>query len=145
MTSSIFSTTLPTSSASPEPATLQRGDIVLVADRRGVFTGKPRPAVVVQSPLYAETATVTVCLVTSVALDAPLLRIALPVNRTTELANRTTGLVVPCWAAVDHLATVRRSHVNGPIGHLGDDMLHEIDRAILMFLGFADHWAGLAE
>lgn len=113
---------------------MQRGVIVLVADRQGSFTGKPRPAVVVQSPLFAATPTVTVCLLTSIAVDAPLLRIALR-------ADATTGLEVACWAAVDQLATVRRSHVRGPIGHLDPVTLREIDQAMLMFLGFADHWA----
>jgi mRNA interferase MazF len=118
----------------PTTSTLQRGDIVLVADRAGAFTGKPRPAVVVQSPLFSGTATVTVCLLTSVAVDAPLLRIALP-------ADATTGLEVACWAAIDQLATVRRRHVRGPIGHLDGAALREIDQAMLLFLGFADHWA----
>jgi len=116
-----------------DPAALQRGNIVLIADRGGEFTGKPRPAVVVQSAFF-NTATVTVCLITSVAVDAPLMRIALP-------ADATTGLEVASWAAVDQLATVRRSRVRGPIGHLAGATLREIDQAILQFLGFADHWA----
>lgn len=123
-------------SASAEPAEWQRGDVVLIADRQGSFTGKPRPAVVVQSPIFAETTTLTVCLVTSVEVDAPLLRIALPVEA-------TTGLEVACWAQIDQLATVRRSHVRGPIAHLSAATLREIDHAMLMFLGFADHWASL--
>jgi mRNA interferase MazF len=121
-------------SASADPPVLQRGDVVLVADRQGEFTSKPRPAVVVQSPLFFATATLTVCLLTSIAVDAPLLRIALP-------AGAETGLALACWAAVDQLATVRRSHVRGPIGRLDPATLRELDQAMLLFLGFADHWA----
>jgi mRNA interferase MazF len=81
---------------------------------------------------------VTVCLVTSIVVDAPLLRIALP-------AGAETGLEVESWAAVDQLATVRRSHVRGPIGQLAAATLREIDQAILQFLGFADHWIQVTE
>jgi mRNA interferase MazF len=119
-------------STSASPAAPQRGDIVLIADRGGEFTGKPRPAVVVQSAFFA-TATVTVCLITSDAVDAPLMRIALPVDA-------ATGLKVASWAQVDQLNTVRRSRVRGPIGHLDRATLREIEQAILQFLGFADHW-----
>ena len=62
----------------------QRGDIIIVADRGGEFTGKPRPAVVVQSPHFV-TATLTICPITSKEVDAPLLRIALPANEQTEM------------------------------------------------------------
>jgi mRNA interferase MazF len=122
-------------SASADPAALQRGDIVLMADHGGTFTGKPRPAVVVQSPFFV-TKTLTVCPITSREVDAPLMRIALP-------AAATTGLEVASWAQVDQLATVRRGHVRGPIGQLDGATLREIDQAILTFLGFADHWTRL--
>jgi len=122
-------------SPNTDPAALQRGDVVLIADRQGDLTGKPRPAVVVQSAFFA-TATVTVCPITTRALDAPLLRIALP-------ADATTGLQRASWAQVDQLATVRRSRVRGPIGHIDGDTLRAIDQAILQFLGFADHWKNM--
>jgi mRNA-degrading endonuclease toxin of MazEF toxin-antitoxin module len=74
----------------PPAALFARGDIVTIADRDVEFAGKPRPALVLQSPHFV-TMTLTVCLITSIAVDAPLLRIALPVNE----AN---GLVVPSCA-----------------------------------------------
>jgi len=71
------------------PALLARGDIVIIADRDVEFAGKPRPALVLQSPHFV-TMTLTVCPITSIAVDAPLLRIALSVSE-------ASGLVEPSW------------------------------------------------
>lgn len=55
---------------------MNRGDIVVVATK-GVYTGKPRPAVVVQANRFNPThASITVCPITSDCIDAPLFRIA---------------------------------------------------------------------
>jgi mRNA interferase MazF len=108
----------------------QRGDIVLIANRRAEYAGKPRPAVVLQSAQFV-TRTLTVCLITSIAVDAPMLRIALPVNE-------ETGLIEDSWAAIDQVSTVRRSRVSGGIGHLDGAKMLEISQALLVFLGIAD-------
>ncbi|MGA7869244.1 MAG: type II toxin-antitoxin system PemK/MazF family toxin, partial [Stellaceae bacterium] len=68
-----------------------------IADRDVEFAGKPRPALVLQSPHFV-TRTLTVCPITSIAVDAPLLRIALPVNE-------ASGLVAPSWAQIDKIIT----------------------------------------
>jgi mRNA interferase MazF len=50
---------------------LKRGTIVVVA-ARGAYTGKPRPALVVQSELFNPThSSVTLCPITSDCVDAP--------------------------------------------------------------------------
>ena len=55
---------------------MRRGDIVVIADRDGGdYSGKPRPAVVVQSDVFAETGSIVVCLLTTQETGAPLLRI----------------------------------------------------------------------
>ena len=46
---------------------MRRGDVVTVADRSGQFTGKPRPAVIVQADFFAAVPTVTVCPLTSMS------------------------------------------------------------------------------
>ena len=57
---------------------MKRGDIVVVA-ARGVYTGKPRPALIVQSDLFNDThSSLTICPMTSEVIDAPLFRVALP-------------------------------------------------------------------
>jgi mRNA interferase MazF len=57
---------------------VKRGAIVVVA-ARGAYTGKPRPALVVQSDLFNPThASVTICPITSDCVDAPLFRLIYP-------------------------------------------------------------------
>jgi mRNA interferase MazF len=107
-----------------------RGDIVIIADRYSEFSGKPRPAVIVQSPHFVTT-TLTVCLITSIAVDAPLLRIALS-------ADAQTGLEMPSWVAIDQMMTIRRRGVDRRIGRLGNAKMFEINQALLVFLGIAD-------
>ncbi len=114
----------------PPAALFARGDIVIIADRDVEFAGKPRAALVLQSPHFA-TMTLTVCLITSIAVDAPLLRIALPVNE-------ASGLVVPSWAQIDKIITISRRRIGGRIGHLDTMKLVEISQALLVFLGIAD-------
>ena len=53
---------------------MTRGDLVTVV-APGEF-GKPRPALVVQSDRFRETATVTVLLMTSTEAEMPLFRVA---------------------------------------------------------------------
>jgi mRNA interferase MazF len=109
---------------------LRRGDIVTVADRSGEFTGKPRPTIVLQNPLFYETATVAVCPVTSLAVAAPALRISV-------VADAATGLEQPSWAMIDRLGTIRRRRIGRRIGRLDDATLLAIDRALVVFLGIA--------
>ena len=71
---------------------MKRGSLVTVA-LQGDF-GKPRPAVVIQSDFFADTATVTVLPLSSSLMSAPLLR----VDVQPEPANsRETG----CFSAAD--------------------------------------------
>ena len=114
----------------PPAALFARGDIVIIADRDVEFAGKPRPALVLQSPHFA-TMTLTVCPITSIAVDAPLLRIALPVGK-------ASGLVAPCWAQIDKITTISRRRIGGRIGHLDNVKMFEISQALLVFLGIAD-------
>lgn len=67
---------------------MKRGTIVVVA-ARGAYTGKPRPAVVVQSDLFNPThASITLCPITSDCVDAPLFRLALPPGRARACGSR---------------------------------------------------------
>jgi mRNA interferase MazF len=108
---------------------LKRGDLVTVAGD-GDYAGKPRPALIVQSDAFSETGTVTVCLLTTTELEAPLLR--LPVEPTP--AN---GLARRSWIMVDKLTTIRRDRIGRIIGALADTDMLRVNRALLPFLGLA--------
>ena len=108
---------------------MNRGDIVTVA-ARGAYSGKPRPALIVQSDLFAHLARVTVCLLTTERVEAPLLRIELE-------PDTSNGLAQPFQVMTDKLMTVSRSSVDQHVGTLGRDTLLRVDRALALFLGFA--------
>ena len=107
---------------------LLRGSIVVVADRRSEFGGKPRPAIVIQRSGTTALSTVTIILLTSTPLDAPLLRVPVP-------ATAETGLQSSSWAMIEHLTTVRRGRIGHPIGNADDATMLEIGRALMVFLG----------
>lgn len=108
---------------------MNRGDIWTVAG--GVYATKPRPAVIIQDDRFSSTDSVTVLPLTSQALDAPLLRLALEPSGTTGLRN-------PSWVMVDKLTTVRRINVHDRLGRLSAAQLIEVERSLLVFLGLAD-------
>lgn len=108
---------------------MKRGDLVTVA-AGGVYAGKPRPAVVVQSDDFRDTASVTISLVTGNDIEAPLLR--LPVE-----PSKGNGLAARSWIMVDKLVTVRRDQIGRRFGRLSDPDVLRLNRALLVFLGLA--------
>ncbi|MCP5407696.1 MAG: type II toxin-antitoxin system PemK/MazF family toxin [Chromatiaceae bacterium] len=105
---------------------MKRGDIVSVA-LQGDF-GKPKPAVVVQSDLFSEHATVTVLPVTSTLLEAPLLRLDLE-------SDAENGLKKTSQIMVDKIMTIRRVKVGQRIGAVSEEQLLQISRSLALFLG----------
>jgi mRNA interferase MazF len=108
---------------------VKRGEIWSVA-ARGAYTGKPRPAVIVQDDRFDATASVTICALTTDPTAAPLIR--LPVA-----ADQLNGLDRPSQLMVDKLTTVPRTSLGERIGRLGDEDITRLDRAIVVFLGVA--------
>lgn len=109
---------------------MRRGDICIAA-ARGVYTGKPRPVVVVQDDRFDATASLTVCPLTTNDVEAPLTRIAVE-------PAATTGIEQPSQIMVDKITTVPRTSVRDHLGRLEDSDLVRLDRALLVFLGLAD-------
>lgn len=107
---------------------MKRGDLVTIA-LSGDY-GKPRPAVVIQSDLFDAHPSVTILPVTSELRDAPLFRIR--VEATSDNGLRRTSEVM-----VDKLQTVAREKIGRTIGHLDDESMLAINRALAVFLGFA--------
>jgi len=108
---------------------VQRGDIYTAA-ARGVYSGKPRPVVVIQDNRFDATASVTVVPFTTSVVDAPLLRI--PVQ-----PSDTTGLAETSQLMVDKVTTVPRASLIRQVGRLSDGDLIRLNRALLVFLGLA--------
>ncbi len=108
---------------------MKRGDLVVVAVQ-GDY-GKPRPALVVQSDLFNDThASVAVIPVTSTIVDTPLFRV------TVEPSQRN-GLRLVSQIMVDKVTTVRRERLGQTIGHLEDDVMLRVSRALALWFGIA--------
>jgi mRNA interferase MazF len=107
---------------------MRRGDVVAVADRSGDYTGKPRPAVVVQSDVFGNLESVTICPVTSIPSDAPVLR--LPITTSAELSLDRAS-----WIAVDKVTTVRRNRIGLSLGRLSPPDIQRLNGALAVFLG----------
>ena len=108
---------------------MKRGDLVSIAVQ-GDF-GKPRPALVIQSDNFVSHATVTVLLVSSALVDAPLFRI-------TVQPTPGNGLQKPSQIMVDKVMTVKRDKIGGAFGSLDSIHMLEIERCLAVFLGIAE-------
>jgi len=108
---------------------LRRGDLITVAVS-GDY-GKPRPAVVIQSDVLAETDSVLVCLLTTTQRDAPLYRLSLP-------ADETTGLRQASQVMVDKIMAVRRDRCGTAVGRVDDVALLALGRLLALVVGIAD-------
>lgn len=106
---------------------MTRGDIVVVATK-GAYSGKPRPALVVQSDVFNDThASLTVCPITSECIDAPLFRVAVP-------PGARTGLRAPSQVMVDKVLSVPRSSIAKEIGRCEIGELDTVDDALRRWL-----------
>ena len=105
-----------------------RGDLVVIA-LQGDF-GKPRPALVIQSDLFADHPSVTVLPVTSDLRETPLFRL-------TVQPSGENGLKFPSQIMVDKAHTVLREKVGQTIGRLDSATMVAVNRALALFLGFA--------
>src|SRR5450756_2871532 len=86
---------------------MNRGDFVTLA-MQGDF-GKPRPALVIQSDQFNEHASVTVLLVSSTLVAAPLFRV-------TVQPDEKNGLQKPSQVMVDKAMTVKRDKLSEAFG-----------------------------
>lgn len=107
---------------------MNRGDLVTVA-MPGDF-GKPRPALVIQSDLFQAHGTVTVLLLSSLLIDAPLLRVSIE-------PDEGNGLKKSSQVMIDKAMTVRRERLGPVFGFVGTTVMLDIERCLVVFLGIA--------
>ena len=107
---------------------MNRGDFVTVA-MQGDF-GKPRPALVIQSDLFPTHGTVTVLLVSSLLIEAPLIRVSVA-------PDEGNGLKKPSQVMVDKAMTVKRERLGPVFGVAGVAAMLEVERSLAVFLGIA--------
>jgi len=105
---------------------LRRGDLVSIA-LQGDY-GKPRPALVVQSDLFAEHPSVTILPVTSELRDTPLFRVLIE-------PTETNGLRKSSQVMVDKVQTISREKLGEIFGRVTEEDMLTVSRALAVFLG----------
>ena len=106
---------------------MRRGQFVTVATS-GDY-GKPRPALVVQSDLFAELPSVVICpLTTMLREDADQFRLEVD-------PSKRNGLREVSQIAIDKITVVPAAKIGGVIGEASDALLTRVNRALALFLG----------
>lgn len=104
-----------------------RGAVVIVS-ARGAYTGKPRPAVVVQADVFNPThASVTICPITTACIDAPLFRVNVP-------SGERTGLKSASQVMVDKIVSVPRTSIVREVGRCDEAATNAVDEALRNWL-----------
>ena len=106
---------------------IKRGDIVTVA-AKGHYSGKPRPALVLQSDLFSVLGSVTLCLLTTDIVDAPLFRLSVE-------PSPANGLLQTSQIMIDKIVTVPQDTIKTRIGTLDREIMVHADRSLAVFLG----------
>jgi mRNA interferase MazF len=104
---------------------VRRGDIVTVA-LQGAY-GKPRPALVIQSDVFAEHPSITILPITSVVREDLVCRI-------TVEPTALNGLHVRSQIMADKAHSVPRENIGEVIGSVGWEAMLAVNRALVMFL-----------
>lgn len=107
---------------------MKRGDLI-TAIAPGDY-GKPRPALVIQSDLTGDTASVAVLLLTSDLMDAPF-------ARWTVEPDAQNGLRTTSQVQIDKILSIPRRRLGPTIGHLDEEAMVGIGRLLASFLGIA--------
>lgn len=106
---------------------MRRGEVWTVAGGAD-YTGKPRPAVILQDDAFAATESVTVCPLTSSDGD-------FKVTRPAVKPSEENGLRATSRLMVDKITTISRLKVQHQIGRLSSTDVTQMNRAVFVFLG----------
>lgn len=107
---------------------MRRGDLVTIV-LPGAY-GKPRPAMIIQSDLFRDHPSVTILPVTSELRHLPLFRIAVQ-------PDSNNGLSKISEIMIDKMQTVPREKIGCVFGHLSDETMLTVNRALAVFIGIA--------
>jgi mRNA interferase MazF len=94
------------------------------------YAKKPRPFVILQDDGFQETASITVCPLTTDPTDAHLFR--LKVEPTDRNGLRETSRIM-----VDKITSIPKSKLGICIGRLEDEAISRLNRSVIVFLGLA--------
>lgn len=107
---------------------MNRGELWTVSG--GTYAQKPRPGLIVQDDLFAESESVALLPLTSHLVDAPLLRLTID-------PGKLNGLDRVSQIMVDKLTTVRRTYLGHRIGRIDSESMVAVEQSLAVFLGLA--------
>jgi mRNA interferase MazF len=107
---------------------VRRGELWTVA-AGGDYTGKPRPALVVQADRFDANDSIAVCPITTDATES-LLRIAID-------PSAENGLTTSSRIMIDKITAARRTKLGRRVGALTDAEMVAVSRSLMVFLGIA--------
>jgi mRNA interferase MazF len=108
---------------------VRRGTVAVVALPGDA--GKPRPAVSLRGELFGDHDRVTVVPLTSELRAMPTLRVTIE-------TSPENGLQVASQAMIDRITSSAIIRIGQTVGQLAATEMAAIDRAVLVYLGFAD-------
>ena len=108
---------------------MKRGGIWTVSGAG--YAGKPRPAVILQNDLFSDTRSITICIFTTSQADAPL-------ARPSVVPSEQNGLREPSQLMVDKITTIPKTQLGRRIGELEGEILVQLNRSIIVFLGLEE-------
>lgn len=106
-----------------------RGEIWTVAGGSS-YTGKPRPAVIVQDNAFNATNSIVVCAFTTDVTRAEYLRVPIA-------PDGKNGLQEASSVMIDKVVSVPRDRLGQRIGELSAGDMSRVNLALLVFLGLA--------
>ncbi|OHB33594.1 MAG: growth inhibitor PemK [Desulfuromonadaceae bacterium GWB2_53_15] len=108
---------------------MKRGDLVSVVTPGDC--GKPRPALIVQTDLFSEHPSVTICLLTSHLKQTPLFRYNVE-------PHPDNGLSVASHVQIDKIMTVPREKIGTVVGQLDNKQMSEITKLLALWIGIGE-------
>ncbi|MBU1345644.1 MAG: type II toxin-antitoxin system PemK/MazF family toxin [Alphaproteobacteria bacterium] len=108
---------------------MERGSLIVVSVRGE--HGKPRPAVVIQSPSLEATESILVCLITSFIEEDAHHRVLIPVDP-------STGLREPSMVMTEKIYPIPKIKCGPLIGRLPPAVMSQLDVRLAFVLGLGD-------
>lgn len=106
---------------------MKRGEIWTVSGG-GDYTGKARPAVILQDDHFDTTDSITICPFTTDGTKAPMIRLAVE-------PDKQNGLDSLSCIMADKVSTVAKRRLGRKIGELDGENIARLETAVGVFLG----------
>jgi mRNA interferase MazF len=108
---------------------MRRGNIWIASGGQH-YASKPRLFVIIQDDAFQATDSITICPLTTEALDIHLLRLIVE-------PNEHNGLRATSFIMVDKVTSIPKTKLGTRIGRLDDRIMRRLNAAVIVFLGLA--------